>query len=196
MADSSPASDSQDERIEIHLKNPVAAFLLAWLIPGAGHFYQGRVFKGAIFSLCILGTFLTGVLLGGDSEIGRGRVVYVNWPEERSLPNFAERPFYACQLCAGAVATPAMIQAKNPADPPLGKFMAPPNELNGESLNDLNRKLGRRWELGTVFTVIAGLMNILAIYDACCGPVTAVEESKPEEPDPADGEEQPDGDAG
>ncbi len=44
----------------INLKDRWMAALLAWLIPGAGHFYQGRTFKGAIYSVCILGLFLTG----------------------------------------------------------------------------------------------------------------------------------------
>ena len=33
--------------------------------------------------------------------------------------------------------------------------------------------------MGTVYTMIAGLLNILAVYDACCGPVPA--ESSQEE---------------
>jgi hypothetical protein len=44
----------------VPLKDPRIAGVLAWLIPGAGHFYQGRHFKGAIYSVCILGLFLSG----------------------------------------------------------------------------------------------------------------------------------------
>jgi hypothetical protein len=42
--------------------------------------------------------------------------------------------------------------------------------------------LNRRFDLGTVYTVIAGLLNILAIYDAFAGPVEAedvIEEDGP-----------------
>ena len=31
-------------------------------------------------------------------------------------------------------------------------------------------QLGGRFDLGVVFTFIAGLLNVLAIYDACQGP--------------------------
>ena len=50
----------------VDLKSPVLVALLAWLVPGLGHRYQGRYFKAALFCLCILGTFLTGVCLGGS----------------------------------------------------------------------------------------------------------------------------------
>lgn len=53
----------------IPLKDPALAALLAWLIPGAGHFYQGRIFKGAIYSICILGLFLTGLAMADWSAV-------------------------------------------------------------------------------------------------------------------------------
>lgn len=48
----------------IRLKDRYVAALLAWLIPGSGHLYQGRFFKAAIFSVCILATFTYGLALG------------------------------------------------------------------------------------------------------------------------------------
>lgn len=53
----------------INLKDPWVAALLAWLVPGAGHFYQGRVFKGAIYSVCILGLFLSGWAMADWSAV-------------------------------------------------------------------------------------------------------------------------------
>ncbi|MCA9053008.1 MAG: TM2 domain-containing protein [Planctomycetaceae bacterium] len=53
----------------INLKDPWIAALLAWLIPGAGHFYQGRTFKGAIYSVCILGLFLSGWAMADWSAV-------------------------------------------------------------------------------------------------------------------------------
>ena len=41
-------------------------------------------------------------------------------------------------------------------------------------LSDWNFKMGPYFELGTVYTLIAGLLNILAIYDAWGGPVAAI----------------------
>ncbi|MFV0445825.1 MAG: DUF6677 family protein [Planctomycetaceae bacterium] len=53
----------------INLKEPIFAALLAWLVPGAGHFYQGRTFKGAIYSVCILGLFLSGWAMADWSAV-------------------------------------------------------------------------------------------------------------------------------
>ncbi|MEZ5943417.1 MAG: DUF6677 family protein [Planctomycetaceae bacterium] len=47
----------------IPLKNRFLAAFLAFLCPGAGHFYQGRRVKGAIFSVCIIALFLTGMVM-------------------------------------------------------------------------------------------------------------------------------------
>jgi hypothetical protein len=49
---------------EIRLKNPVAAAILAFLVPGAGHFYQGRLFKAIIYFVCILTLFIWGMQMG------------------------------------------------------------------------------------------------------------------------------------
>ena len=50
------SNDSQSNDQAIQLKDPLVAGVLAWLIPGLGHFYQGRNAKGALFAICIMGT--------------------------------------------------------------------------------------------------------------------------------------------
>ena len=71
--------------------------------------------------------------------------------------------------------------------PPLCKaLMAPPklkprilpggllaNDPAQRTLHEVMSSLGRWFELGTIYTAIAGLLNVLAIYDAACGPVLA-----------------------
>lgn len=184
-----------EQEITIDLKNPVLAGVLAWLLPGLGHFYQGRTAKGIVFSVCILSTFAYGIYLGGNSELGWGRVVYASWrPGYRRLP-------YLCQIGVGLPAMPALLEAQRAADgkkPLFGGFMAPPRpdgdpnagrRLNAlaeqPTLDDLHRRLKRYFDVGTAYTMIAGLLNVLAIYDACCGPVIA-ENRKEEEEEPGE----------
>jgi hypothetical protein len=168
----------------IELRKPHTAALLAWLVPGLGHLYQRRTAKGILFATCVLGTFFYGLFLGG------GRVVYASWrPTDR-------RPQFICQLGAGVVAMPALIQAyrvKNDKEPLFHGLMAPPTVAGmgtpeRPTLNDLHYTFNRRFELGTLFTMIAGLLNILAVYDAWGGPSLADEElDRPppdEDPDP------------
>ena len=164
-----------EERETVNLKDPAWAALLAWLIPGLGHLYQGRTAKAVLLFVCIMGTFVYGLYLGGNSKLGWGRVVYASWTaDDKRLP-------YLCQIGVGLPAMPALIQASrvrrgNP--PHWGGFMAPPrNKLNtsadpqAPTIDELNKGLSHFFELGTVYTMIAGLLNVLAIYDAWGGPV-------------------------
>jgi len=180
---------TEAERTEpgrVELKDPLLAALLAWLIPGLGHLYQGRTAKAVLYAVCILGTFAYGVYLGGRSDLGYGRAVYFSFrPGDRRLP-------FLCQVWAGLPTLPALIQANlaQRRKPPLWNgFMAPPR-LEGENaaglansptLNDLNKALSTRFELATVYTMVAGLLNILAIYDAWGGPVFAEKKEEDEE---------------
>ncbi len=47
------------------LRSPYLSVLLAWLIPGSGHFFLGRRGRGIIIFATVLVTFLIGLLLRG-----------------------------------------------------------------------------------------------------------------------------------
>jgi hypothetical protein len=187
MAESSPQSGPDESTMEIDLKDPRLAAFLAWLVPGLGHIYQGRTGKGVLFFVCIVGTFVYGLI------IGQGRVVYASTADVFSR-EFLERWQFLCQVGVGLPALPALVQRERIQDgkPPLvaDNFMRPPYKFppqgsNGftspdkadntvdhpDELAKWNYELGDLFELGTVFTVIAGLLNILAIYDAYGGPL-------------------------
>ena len=63
--------------------------------------------------------------------------------------------------------------------------MKPPRLPNHENdpgeLGDWNRQYGRDFDLGTLYTMVAGLLNILVIYDALDGP--AIGDGEPTPPD-------------
>lgn len=178
----SPAADST---LEIDLRDPYFAALLAWLWPGAGHLYQRRHAKGILFMACIMLTYFFGLALG------EGKVVYAAWkPTDR-------RWQYPLQLGVGLPAAPALVQSlviRRGGEPILGGVMAPPreeyfDERRGRRVNELaewHHRLNIRFELGTLYTMIAGLLNILAIWDAYGGPVIS-EPGKERDP-PDDGE--------
>ena len=187
----------KENEMTIELKDPALAAFLAWLIPGLGHWYQGRIAKGILYFVCILGTFSYGVYLGGNSELGWGRVVYVSFrPGDMRLP-------YLCQVCVSLPALPALVQAnrvRNGKEPLAGGFMAPPSLAGGgfdrfgdrdrneqPTIHALHKELHRYFELGTVYTMIAGLLNVLAIYDAWGGPVFSEEDEEDdgETPEPS-----------
>lgn len=192
----SPSPPAASDPDMIDLKEPGIAAFLAWLVPGLGHLYQGRRSKALLFFVCIMGTFLYGLYLG------EGRVVYA------SVRRPLERLPYFFQVGVGLPALPAVAQAVrlrgetrdqyiqryNHPKSALDWFMVPPfvdNDHNNNSdvpdeLDQVHKHLHRFFELGTVYTMIAGLLNLLAIYDAWGGPAQSesVEEPKKKEDDP------------
>jgi len=180
--------DPDETPIVVELKDPRLAAFLGWLLPGLGHLYQGRTGKGVLFFVCIVGTFVYGLC------IGQGRVVYASTADVFSR-EFLERWQYICQVGVGLPALPALVQRERIQDgkPPLihDNFMRPPHKspprdmdaaftstddagntvYHPDELAKWNYDLSDLFELGTVFTMIAGLLNILAIYDAYGGPL-------------------------
>ncbi len=183
------AKPTEELQQEIDLKDPRLAAFLAWLVPGLGHFYQGRTGKAVLFFVCILGTFFYGLYIGG------GRVVYASTEPFPSRRFLNERWQYLCQVGVGLPALPALVQryrVMHNEAPLFGdNFMRPPTPRSQQmgvlrsedpsekgsfvehqdELAQWNYKLGEYFEIGTVFTVIAGLLNILAIFDAYGGPL-------------------------
>ncbi|MGD0516513.1 MAG: DUF6677 family protein [Thermoguttaceae bacterium] len=190
-----PDASAAQQPSPINLKDPIMAAFLAWLIPGLGHLYQGRIAKAVLFFVCIVGIYAYGVYLGGNSDLGYGRAVYFAFRnDEWRLP-------YICQIGVGLPSLPACVQAMRMSNGKavfFGGFMAPPcpidshgnktlpeNDANYQqpTLDKLLHDLNRYFELATFFTMVAGLLNVLAIYDAASGPVILIPAKKEEQPD-------------
>ncbi|MCA9263463.1 MAG: TM2 domain-containing protein [Planctomycetales bacterium] len=165
-----PAELDHFAPVPVDLKSPALAAVLAWLWPGAGHLYQGRKGKGFLYMICILFCFFFGL------AIGNGHVVYASFKKEDM------RYPYLCQIGVGIPAMPAILQ--NMSDTPLAgsTIMRQPTPPVLEQRHDekavWHEQTGFHFELGTLYTEIAGLLNFLAIYDAYAGPVFLVPERK------------------
>jgi hypothetical protein len=188
VAKSTPNNSSDgkpgEETIRVDLKDRHFAAFLSWLVPGAGQWYQGRRGKAWLFFVCVLGTFLYGLFLG------EGRVVYAQWEP----PQYRRYSFLG-QIGVGLPSLPALVGAarqNNGAETlpfVTARWYMPPRTDDAEydrvgnimipnELDRLHRDLNRRFELGTVFTLIAGLLNVLVIYDAWAGPAYGVTRRK------------------
>jgi hypothetical protein len=153
------------------------AALLSYLIPGLGQIYQGRYGKGFLFMVSLLGMFFLGQAMGNWQN------VYVHGFEP--MPNqkgghggvaaLVNRWHYGGQFWIGIAAWPALLQHFD-VPIPINKeqhpfwhdFQKMPEE------GDVNRFLvnsDKTPDLGWVYTVVAGMLNILVIYDAYAGPV-------------------------
>ena len=164
---------------EIPLKNRPLAALLALLWPGLGHLYQGRYGKGVLYLVCILGLYAVGFGLGDGSN------VYWSWVSPLRNPEHF-RLYYLGQFWVGLPAWPALVQATLVHlghQPLFDGFMAAPmlDPTMDENVREvmqgvvqrvfsLHQKYGGLKEMGDIYTTVAGLLNVLAIYDAYEGP--------------------------
>lgn len=115
----------------------VAAGLLAWFLPGAGHLYVGERARGITLLVVIALTFWAGVAAGGVKNT-------VN-PQDRSL-------WFLGQICAGVHPLIAVVWSRHLTIPegadPAGWI-----------------SYGQTEEVGVVYTAIAGMLNVLVIFD-------------------------------
>jgi hypothetical protein len=92
----------------------------------------------------------------------------------------------------GLPALPALVQARRVMSGKLAffpdkKYMAPPHPVfpyGEDELARLHEEHHLYFELGTLFTMIAGLLNVLAIYDAYAGPVMGTPDPRGSKPPP------------
>lgn len=280
----------RDPRINFRSRE-LAAFL-AFLVPGAGHFYQGRRLKAGIYFFGILSLFFGGMILG-DWQPVYSQVVYAGRPGADLQMQPKEAPIvtrysigFAAQVLVGLPAIPSVIQqarfasdsgviatlkteidsefvgafrAGDIAIPVKGRLVLKPGQLGaGEGsfngitrdgaavsvdlagsvdvgrqvfgsphremkitgltgvevesatpyalhgaisrsfvdwyqaprdnaeLDRLHGKLSQSYDIACVFTWIAGLLNLMAIWDAYDGPAYGYGDEEPEEDEDSD----------
>ena len=118
------------------LRVPIAG-LLAWAIPGLGHLFIGERSRGVIFMTIITLTFWSGVAIGGVKNT-------VN-PNERKL-------WFLGQVCAGVYPLAAVAWGRQidiPSDADKTQWIA----------------YGRTEDIAVIYTAIAGMLNMLVIFD-------------------------------
>ena len=124
-----------------------AAGFLAWLMPGLGHIYLGHRTRGLIFMVTIGLTFWAGMVIGGVRT---------------TVNPTTQKWWFLAQLCTGshALAGVALSRSAQPpaTAPPPGLRHAPqPPAYTGHWLG---------LDVGTNYTGVAGLLNVLVILDA------------------------------
>ena len=277
----------------INFRTPELAAVLAFLVPGAGHYYQGRRLKAGIYFSGIVSLFFAGMILGNWQPVYSQTAMSLSVdPVEMASTNKTTTKFsisYGAQFFNGINAIPALIQqlrfksseqglqgfAENldsdfvgvfrdgrrfvpvsgaiqlsPAGgssakgefrgvtdsgesvtaelsgtvqlgrdiygsprrriivngllgPPIGDLS--PTSLVGSverpfvnwyqaprdtgELDRLHGRLSHRFDIACVFTWIAGLLNLMAIWDAYGGPAYGYGDEEPEDDDESAGDE-------
>jgi TM2 domain-containing membrane protein YozV len=188
---------SPDDGTAIDLRNPFLAAALSWLVPGLGQIYQGRRFKGGLCMAALLGCLVCGLWLGGGRVVyaawrpGEPRLAFIGQSgigavaipavlQSLRLHGPAHEPHFASALFApplrpGQLVSPAYAARLARTEPDVGAddfFDRPPlKQFRRDQLSMWQRRLGRRFEIGTLYTVIAGMLNVLVALDAFVGPL-------------------------
>ncbi len=149
---------------------PVAT-VLAVILPGAGHAYLGHTRRAIYIAFGVLGLYLSGLLIGGIDVVDReedfvwflGQALvgpiafgtdyvhqtYFKGIDPRDSKRRSAKPDEMRVMEKGLPMLRPRGTGQGPLPPPL-----------------LIRALGRDNELGTLFSTIAGMMNLICIIDA------------------------------
>lgn len=123
------------------------AAVAGWLVPGLGHVLAGHTRRGVVLFLCIGGLWVSGLLIGGVSVLqSRGA-------------NGALRPWYLGQ----AVIAPTL--AVEYLHDRYRSQSGGREPMPGDALVPYQPAYGRAFELGTLYSSLAGLLNLLAVID-------------------------------
>jgi len=142
---------------------PFVALLAAWLVPGAGHVYLGRVARGVIIFVVVSGLFWTGMAIGG--------VMTVDYDTERWW--FAADMFTGVHGLAGWYRH-RRVFADYSADPSIGPPVpSDPGQAQRRhfAVEDRLAKDGIALvhptdTVARAYAGIAGLLNLMCIFDA------------------------------
>lgn len=177
--------------------------VLSYLVPGLGQIAQGRIAKGVLFMVVLLGMFHAGQAMGDwknvylpavEQRVQRLGEFGPEFRTERTfnpLTGIYNRWHYAGQFWIGIAAWPALAQfydiplpgskestfLRNLQREPQTRERdrrrpdfdaAAPNAE--DQLNQFLQERDKLPDLGWAYTVIAGVLNLLVIYDAFAGP--------------------------
>jgi len=120
------------------IRLPIVGFL-TWLLPGLGHIFIGQRTRGLVLLVTITATFWTGVAIGG--------VRATIDPHERTL-------WFVAQMCTAGNTLTGFA---------LHKYLDSRDSSENEST------VASHWssaEIGVHYTGVAGLLNLLIIFDA------------------------------
>ncbi|MCY2931450.1 MAG: hypothetical protein NTV86_18565 [Planctomycetota bacterium] len=120
--------------------------LLAWLVPGAGHVYTGRMARGIIIFLVIGATFWAGVAMGGVKTVDHQAERY--WFYAQMVTGVHGLAGWQRQRYAQAAIDKDPMKYANPASPDNLALVAPVDTV------------------ARAYSGVAGLLNLLCIFDA------------------------------
>jgi hypothetical protein len=163
--------------------------LLGWLVPGSGYWLIGHKLRGTVIGVTIIVMFVAGILIGGIRVIDvpgyddQGQAQYVRYEQHNrdvrerkssnpagepdngewtpisnwrwslrahTFPEVINKPWFIGQILSGPMCLGAAKVSLSAANP----------------LSAIPRSHARIYEIGTLYTAVAGMLNLLAIIDS------------------------------
>jgi hypothetical protein len=118
---------------------PIVA-LVTWVLPGSGYWLIGERARGLTIGITIIVLFVLGLLIGGVRVVDPPAA-----PFSEPVNSITQKPWFVGQILAGPI---TLLSAKVGESP---GYFASHSRVN---------------EIGTLYTAIAGMLNLLAIIDA------------------------------
>lgn len=131
------------------------AAILAWLMPGLGHWWIGDKPRAIVLFIVVTTTFWGGVAVGGVRTVVSER---------------ENGPWIAAQLCMGPQAMVALLKS---------------HALRSEEAKDPSLNFKAPWpsgDIGVIYAGVAGLLNLLVILDVLARVEYLHEAAKPGAP--------------
>jgi hypothetical protein len=128
---------------QIIMPPPPLVALAAWVVPGAGYVMIGQRARGIVVGVAILLIFVGGLLIGGMHVIDA--------PTGLTPQLLIQKPWFIPQIMAGPVTLVANYIATHWT---VGNVTGVPVSH------------ARVYEIGVLYTAIAGILNVMAIIDA------------------------------
>ncbi len=147
------------------LSGPLAA-VAGWLLPGAGYWLLGQRARALTVGTTIIGLFLLGVLIAGIRVVDAPDLAGGTPTAQRQtvVQRVLDKPWFIGQVLTGplgiASAWCASRAAANPATASI-------------------KSHARIAEIGTLYTSVAGMLNLMVILDVAVRAFPAREEAAP-----------------
>jgi hypothetical protein len=152
----------------------LTAGILSYLVPGLGQIVQGRIGKGLLFFVLLTSLFHVGEAMGDWKNVYLPSREPPGGQPGKLNPVGAlyQRLHFLGQFWIGVAAWPAVwhyLEMPPPTWVPeqYKTYQRTPDE---RVVNDFIVASDKTPDLGLIYTVIAGVLNILVIYDAFAGP--------------------------
>lgn len=116
--------------------------LAGWLVPGAGYWLIGQRSRALVVGVSVLVLFVLGIFVAGIAVVEAPNLTGGN-----IVARILQKPWFLGQVMTG----------------PIGLISAGIGDSVADTYPAAKARLG---EIGTLYTAVAGMLNLLAIIDA------------------------------